>query len=434
MGNNGGSKGLDPKQLHEKLKAFREELKSRHATKPPAVEQKKEEKPAETTQKQEPIKSVAQPPVQQPEAQKPDLKPPDSTLKQPPTENKAPQKTETHQYTFSIVIDQRFKYKLPFLLLVFLLFTFSWFLFSSTEIKLMDAFELSRFQYSLEKLVSIKMVLFLLMLALTLALAVYYGTGISPLLSLLVLPTTMLSVLILKLIHPNLFYMGLALALSVSLASLLASFKKNQTFSSISWSVSLSLFVLALLSALLVYSHVEPKKDTYFDTFLNSTTSFIPQLQQQALPAVAASLKELQVTPGMLNNTFTKEQLREAIASDTELKKIFFALPESNQTYMLDKIHAMVLEKGAAGINDWKNSLVESLTSSTGVNASNATTQNPVLTPTFLKNLLMKIPLIKQAYDYFALFAALMVFSIVSLFSLPLQLISSFFAYLTTRL
>ncbi|NYZ78282.1 hypothetical protein H0N96_02665, partial [Candidatus Micrarchaeota archaeon] len=87
---------------------------------------------------------------------------------------------------------KEFYNKLPFLVLLLLVFSFSMVMFEKANFHSNDLVDFNRMQYNIPKFWSVSFILFLLLFALALALAVFYGFGQTWLLASITLPLTLI--------------------------------------------------------------------------------------------------------------------------------------------------------------------------------------------------------------------------------------------------
>ena len=183
--------------------------------------------------------------------------------------------------TISIRIDEHFKAKLPFLLLMLLLFAFSLVLFEKSNFHTIDIVDIGRLQYNVSKLWSVSFVLFILLYSFSVALAMFYGFGQNWGSSLLVAVPTLAIAVVTALFYSGGYLLAFpAFALTLCAASLLASLRTQVKFSSVYSTAGTALLVLVVLSFFVAFTQISANKDAYIDAFISSgVTASVSQLQ-----------------------------------------------------------------------------------------------------------------------------------------------------------
>jgi hypothetical protein len=326
--------------------------------------------------------------------------------------------------SISIAVTEEFRKKLPMLILLFLIFSFSMILFAQTDFHLSNLFDISRLEIHLSKLYSIKFILFIALYSFSLAIALFFGNKISSFLALLVLPLTLLSTLVIGLNYSMYVPAFVAFALAATATSFLGSLKKEINFSTAWGVVSKALFVLLLVSFIIVFMKVNANKDGYFELFVSGSMSMMPQAQSQAMPALAASIRAIPVDENLVSATITKQRVRDVLANDP----LFQNMSDSLKTATVDRFYSLMVGGSVQTFTAVKQSLADQIASSQ-VNVSLSQTQTKAVV-----QMLKQISYTKTAYDNLGLAVALGAVSVVAIMDLFIQLLASLFAHLLFKL
>ena len=213
----------------------------------------------------------------------------------------------------SFTFDNKTKLKLPILLIILLFFSFSAVMFEKSNFKTVDLFDLNRTDFNAAKAYSINFMLFAVLLSITLALAMFYGQGISPVLAGLTLPVLLLGSLILGIFFPLLFLAFASIAVVISAAAISASFISDLEFKNVFSASGKAMILLAVLAFFVVSGKVSSNKTFYEDTFFSTLTgtdfaSVSVNSSNSTSPAVKSFSKE------DFNNTFTIAEMKSALA------------------------------------------------------------------------------------------------------------------------
>ncbi|MFH0973725.1 MAG: hypothetical protein V1817_02990, partial [Candidatus Micrarchaeota archaeon] len=332
--------------------------------------------------------------------------------------------------SISIRIDDNFKAKLPFLLLMLLLFAFSLVLFEKSNFHTIDIVDVSRLQYNLSKLWSISFILFLLLFSFALALAMFYGFGQNWGLTLVVPLATLVIAGIASLFYSSGYLWAfIALALTISAAAFLASLRTQVKFSSIYSTAGTAVLVLVVLSFFVAFNQISANKDAYIDTFIASgVTASISQLQGQGGQSVPlASL----VTPEMISSSVTKKQI-ENFVTEERVAKWFEGNPEFTKLSSSIK-NATVKSVRDRLMNDLYSQIQNDLPALLA-NVRVGGAQSSTVQASGVKQVLGQTPAFVAFYNNFSMLTAIFIASLVACFAFFVKAIASTLCWLLAKL
>ena len=174
----------------------------------------------------------------------------------------------------TITIGRSFHNKLPFLIGLILFFSFSMIMFDKSNLKTMDLSDLQRVDYNIPKLYSLSFILFMFLIAFSLALAIYYSLSLRWAPGLLVVPATFLPSLLLGLLlFPHLLGAFVVFATVTSFAAIVSSVWHKLSISR-AWAVlSASMLLFTVLAFFVVFSKVSANKDAHINNLLDTALS-----------------------------------------------------------------------------------------------------------------------------------------------------------------
>ncbi|HIH19682.1 TPA: hypothetical protein HA244_00240 [Candidatus Micrarchaeota archaeon] len=196
--------------------------------------------------------------------------------RQPPL----PQPAQTEiRIPLTITLGRSFQLKLPFLLGLLLIFTFTLIIFDKANLNTMDLSDLQRLQYNVQKIYSVSMFLFIILFALSLAIAIYYSLSLGWAAGLLVVPATFIPAIALGLaFYPWLVGAFMVFATVVSFAAVVSSVWHQLSLSR-AWAVlSASMLLFTILSFFVVFYKVAGTKDLHVNSVLDLLGPFKDQI------------------------------------------------------------------------------------------------------------------------------------------------------------
>lgn len=222
---------------------------------------------------------------------------------------------------FNIPLTQNFKAKLPFLVVIFLLFVFTAVLFDKSNFKIIDFLNFARLDQNLGKLYSLSFILFLIVFSLTISLSIFYGHGISPWLAMLTLPLMLIGSLILGLFFPGLTVVFVALGVVISSAAFFSSLRKEVDWGRI-WNVAdQALLILVLLATVVVFLNATANQEVYTDALASglagSVTSDLTSSNGSQKPAFQLSNSDIEaaLTLDVVKKTLPKPNAQKVLES-----------------------------------------------------------------------------------------------------------------------
>jgi len=348
-----------------------------------------------------------------------------------PAQQMQPQAPAQQQLTITIpsiniVIDKEFKAKVPFLFLLLLLFSFALVMFERSNFSTMDLVDFQRFEYHLQKTYSISFIIFVVLFSAALGIAIFFGARISRLLSLLVLPITLVPALVMGSFYPALMAPYLAFALTLSAGALIASFYREPSFSNVWGTASKALLVLLVLSFFIVFDKVSATKDAHMDAFFASASGMLPSSGGGDL---SAAIRALPISKQTIADAVTEDTLKQAISKEDMQTLVAVAggtseVSDVGYEAAIKQLRTSIVDKGdvlAAGV---KTSLATQFSTPSGVSPSAA----------MLKAQMYSTPAFKPFYDNYAKLIALVAVSLVAVMNFFIQLFAAAIAVLLAKL
>lgn len=327
--------------------------------------------------------------------------------------------------------DESFKMKLPLLFLILLFFSFAAFLFEKANFHTVDLVDLARMQYNVQKFWSLGFMLFMVLFALYLALCVHFGYKLGKIMSLLVLPVTLIGALILGIMFPALSLVFIAFALTGTFASLFSSMKQELTLSTAWSTIGKALLIFVILAFAVTFLKVSADPNMYTEKMFDSAVGLMPELGA----GLAGAIQSVEVDETMIKSVVTRDAFGKAIAP-AQVQAAIEQIPG------ITSFNASLREK-------WAQQVQQQLTSETGYNAfikSSATAMkeikgqlaeqiaNQTANPdkgiaTMAKAQAQKIPQLKALFDNIGIMLAFAVLSLVSLLNFFIKAIATIFVW-----
>ncbi|NUN11993.1 hypothetical protein HUU53_05115, partial [Candidatus Micrarchaeota archaeon] len=222
------------------------------------------------------------------------------------------------QLQFSIPITQNFKAKLPFLVVILILFVFSAVLLDKANFKIVDLLNFARIDSSLGKFYSLGFFLFLLVYSLTLALSIFYGHGISPWLAMLTLPLMIIASIVMGLFFPSLMVPFLALGVVISSGAFFSSLRREVDWGRL-WNIAdQALLVLVVLAAIIVFAKASANQELYKTSLVNGIVGSVAvdsgvTGSNSTLNIVTGSAVNSALTLDLFKKTFPKASVEKTL-------------------------------------------------------------------------------------------------------------------------
>lgn len=376
---------------------------------------------------------------QQPPTQTQQLQPsvPQQQLQQsqPSPQQPAPRQLTITLPAPTISFDETVKAKLPFLVLLLLLFSFSLVMFGKANFHTLDLVDLSRLEYNLPKLYSVSFILFILLYGAAFGVAMFYGMKQSVWVAGVVLPLALIAAFVVSLFHSGSYFMPfMAFALVLSAAAIASSFRTDGSLSRFWGTAGTALLLLTLLTFLIAYSKVAANKDVYMNTFITTgLTASVNQLTgmqgslKAGLSEVSESLVQKVVTKEEIEKIITQEDVDEAMPALSAWASLNESTKNASSAAIRQALIDAVYAEAGKKLKPAVSSVIDEITTAP------AQISAPSITPT-VKQLLGKIPAFVALYDNFGLLAAMMLASVVAFFGFFIKIISTGVAYLLMKL
>ncbi|HEV8290142.1 MAG TPA: hypothetical protein VGQ00_04305 [Candidatus Norongarragalinales archaeon] len=346
--------------------------------------------------------------------------------------------TAQKKITLSLSIDEGLQHRVPFLLLLLLLFVVGCVMFVRANFSVADAFDLGRYDVVIEKLYSVSFILFLIIFSLAMAIAAFYGSALERMQALLVLPLTFVPALVMWLVFPNHVLAFIAFSLTLSTASYLASrYHSTSSMEAEQKAISQALLVLVVLTLIFTFARVSAQRDAYFDQMLSSATGLIPGVSGESAAAGLTSLCS------GANFSVSQSAVRDKISRDM----VYQEMVRANASYggapsgdlreiPLSACHDAVPVLVSNFIANYSSSFSQQTTPPASGNASNASQATPTTPPStsILRTAALNLAPLKAFYDNMAFIMALVALSLVTLVSYVVRGLSYGFYWLLLKI
>ncbi len=323
--------------------------------------------------------------------------------------------------TISINLGREFQSKIPFLIGVLLLFSFALIMFEKSNLKTTDISDLQRMQFNIPKLYSFSFILFAVLFAMALALAIYYAIGLGWVESLLVLPATLLPAIVLGMIaFPALFGTFVYMSLTVLFAAIVASFWTNFTVSRAWALLSVTIILFSLFAFLVVFGKVSANKDAHIDLFLDTLVS---QAQTGGSIPITGSMVSSAVTKDDFSAYMTENDVRAALVS---ADPAFANLDEAQKTALVQSVRTKLVDLSYASFQKNSGAIAQSVSQNLAQLLSGG--------PQAVKAQIYALPQFKLIYDHFSFLAAAMAASVAATIGFFIQLLALAFLFILSKL
>ncbi len=331
--------------------------------------------------------------------------------------------------TTSAIFTEEFNKKLPILLVTVVFFVLTLYTFLNTKIGLSTFFDFGRIAAEPTGLINAPVILFAVAFAITLSTSAFFGIGLDkkqaaiPGIIFIVLSLLTLAI---KPSHTPLFF---AFALSLGSAPLFAALKEQVDFEAFNTATRRALLVLTILVVLFSIGLIELNKDAYLDRFLTGAASLSPQLAQQVLPLCAQPFSRVdpeQVVPRSataVQAATTYDNYRTSIIQNSQSQcdlqsdvPAFNSLSPEQQEEFREQAHSTTV----LTIRQILRGLTEQLQSEE-LEQQLAEFQPTRSNLDELRSQLQSVPYYRLVQDYFSLFMALILFSILSIFTFVIK-------------
>lgn len=238
--------------------------------------------------------------------------------------------------------------KLPLLLVSAVLFLISGFFLTRANLKMAELMDLNKLSFVADRLLSYPLILFVLFLALTIAIVALYARGISWNDAFYVLPFFMIISALLTLISPDAYYFWVffALGVGITIMSVFASGNVERDL----WGVCAKGFLIIVLAAFLFGSiRVGSNSEYYFGKVIDGTSSIAQNVQGDVLNIYVSQLTNIPIN-------------RTDIAALLSNNPSFVVLTPELKNASIDQTYAF--------LSSAKNGILQNLTGAVALNKS----------------------------------------------------------------
>ncbi|MBU1197335.1 hypothetical protein KJ765_02365 [Candidatus Micrarchaeota archaeon] len=375
--------------------------------------------------------------------------------------------------TLSINIDRTFKYKVPFLFFVLVLFIFATIMFAKANFSFADVFDFNRIENNVSKLYSISFILFVFLFSLCLALAAIYGFRLNS-------DTVLLSMVLLIIplgigwyMYPRYGLAFLSLSVPVWLTGFFISLQEKLNLSTLYASISKALLLFLILTVAFTFLKVQGDKDIYFDSFMLNVARLAPSLQGQLQTSVADAIENIEIDSSAISSgiaapsgesgpvsLISRDTTAQIVAANYDdirdlmldgfedsgerayaqtKMPIYSDLPVSERNRLTDSVYNQLSVNPSGTDGDSSGGIVEAIwpqiraAMAEQVRNKPAEDVDPESIPA-LKQRLFKIPIFQTFYNNFEVFMSLIVLSMISIFVWIVKILGSFLALGLTKL
>jgi hypothetical protein len=367
--------------------------------------------------------------------------------------------------SLSFEIDSHAKGKIPFLLLMLLFATLSFVMLARTGFTFSDVFDFHRISNNLDKLFSIAFILFLLLFALALAFGTYFGFGLRSGSAMLFSLFLLIPLVIAYFVNAHFLLAYVWLAFAIMIGMLFGTLTETLTLGSIWKTMGNTLMVMLIVAALFTLVKVNSQKDDYFDLFVTSVAKLTPQLQGQIQGSLGNQIEKIDLSSDNLTTEnsnpikyVTKSSVRALVKlqypsfrdvninsfkkpDDKEYAKTnipagFDSLDSDSQAKLIDDTFTYLKSPETSDITSgsikqiWPE-LRKALADRVKTAPVREVTPEEIIE---IRKNLNELKFFRQFYDFFEVFIALLVVSVLSFGNFILRAISSLFCYGITRI
>ncbi|MFH1443200.1 MAG: Yip1 family protein [Candidatus Micrarchaeota archaeon] len=366
---------------------------------------------------------------------------------------------------FSFELDKAAKNKLPFLIAVLLLSTFSFIMFAKTGFSFNDIFDFSRVSNNIDKIFSIAFILFFLLYALSMAFAMFFGFNIRSTNAFAFSTLIIIPVIIGYLVDSRYLLAYVYLGFSLMLTSLFGTVLANLSTGEIYKRLGQMLLVMALVAVLFTAVKVSGDRDSYYELFISNVAKLTPMVQGQFQGSLADAIRETKIEDSKLDeissdpskylkpddvkplvkaqyayfraaniNAFTNAE--EKKYADGVIPKTYDLLDSSSQLKLRDDTYAFFKTPEGVKIlsspfkQAWPELKEELALLIEEKPEADLNDQDLVA----IRKKLDEMPFFNDFKNRFEIFVALLIFSVLSLANMILKLFATGFCYLISRI
>ncbi|MBI5636232.1 hypothetical protein HY993_04690 [Candidatus Micrarchaeota archaeon] len=323
--------------------------------------------------------------------------------------------------TIAFDITPEFTRKAMLLIVVFIMFVFSMFLYAKTSFNVKDAFDFGRIALHASKFWSISFILFAVSYSLCLGILAYFGKGLSKPQAAVAAVPVLIAAGLTTAIAPGYDLEFLAFGLTAAAVALVATNLPDFNWKRLWGELSKAMYVLMVLAFLVVVIKVSANTDSYYNSVISNSVEIVPPLLENAAPNLQTQVIGL-CADAVDSVAITRAQIEASLdkGAVTDLLKKqdpqFASYSQSTQTALVDAYYASTVDQTLAMGTQVKKQLVTQLKSlrKEDLPPINVT---QMLTPKMIKSELEKIPqtkFVKDALPFILGFAAFAIVNILA--------------------
>ncbi|HLC37948.1 MAG TPA: hypothetical protein VJI71_00665, partial [Candidatus Norongarragalinales archaeon] len=315
----------------------------------------------------------------------------------------------------TIKIGKDFYSKLPFLIALLCFFTFSLVMFDKSNFKTMDLFDLQRASFTITKLYSVSFIIFVLLFAACIALAMYYSLGLGVVSGVLVtILAFMVSAVMGFAFYPWLLTPFLTFAAVISFCAIVSSISPRFSLPRAFAILSAGMMLFALLAFFVVFYKVAENKDAHVNLLLDSLLA-------------RAATGGINIDSNSISSSITKEDFASIVTQDLSRDFLvenypgYTTLSQAEQDSLVAAFHVKAVDYTYDAFKENSGRIAQ------GVNTaiiSAAGSQGGLL-----KQQLYAIPEFRLVYNRFALFSGAMAAVIAGFAGFFVQLLALGFLF-----
>ena len=317
--------------------------------------------------------------------------------------------------------------KLPFFIVVMLVFAFALFVYARMGLDSKDLFNLSEITITMGKLYSPAFFIFAFLISLSIGLAAFASRGVEINKAiLLMIAATLLPSLILGLfVFSTYLYPFIALATAIVAAAIFANKLPAEppSLSETYTIVSRALLIFTVAAFFITLLGVSQQREKYFDEFFFGIASVAPRMAAQGAGILSQVVENYQIDKASMEKIYPRDKIREQLAASLPA---FSQLNASKQEETIDQTYEGIL---VPQMDSLKQGMSKSLKEFSEKPPAEINRSQIYL----LKGQLSSNTSYIQIYDYFPLAMAFLVLSIIAIAKLPVQLLGTGITFLLLK-
>jgi len=362
----------------------------------------------------------------------------------PPEHHSAKKQITITLPSISVRATKHFQAKMPFLLLLLLIFSFSLVMFEKANFHASDLVDFNRLQYNIPKLWSVSFIVFLLLFALALAIAVFYGFGQGWLPASIVLPITIIPAIVISLFYPTALMLPfIVFALSVTSAALTASLfsiEDGKRVSTIWTTLGIAMLLFVALTFTVSFVKIASNKDAFVNQFIESGIA----AGLTGFSGTTSTSSELSIdfssllTPDAVKKAVTRDKIARVITTERVKNALLNGIPGwnsiQNRSVFEENVRQELIDTLYANVGTDIPTMLSNLRIQPSGTPAQGPTQAPTQLSSSVKEVLGRMTWFVAFYNNFSLVMALLVTSIAAFFGFIARVFAVFFAWLLNKL